>query len=180
MKPLLLAVGCAALGVADLAWIDLALVPQALTEPVLPAPAVVKPAPIELTEATPAPNPTPMPRPPVSAPSFFTVHFDIDQETPTATSTHELEAVARLLADDPSLEARLDGYADRTGPPLHNETLSCQRAAAVATVLADRGIDRARMAVAGHGAHAPVARGPDSASMAQNRRVEIHVENRRP
>ncbi len=67
------------------------------------------------------------------------------------------------------------GHTDSQGDDAYNLTLSQQRAVAVATVLANQGIDQRRFYIEGKGETSPVASNATEAGRAQNRRVEIQL-----
>lgn len=85
-------------------------------------------------------------------------------------------AVALALRYNP---IRVEGHTDgRFQPTAEYPTawaLSVARAVAAARYLADRGIARERISVAGYGDHRPAVRGDSPARQARNRRVEIVV-----
>lgn len=80
-----------------------------------------------------------------------------------------LERVAG--ADQPRL--RIDGYTDSQGPAHYNQTLSENRAQAVADWFLARGIDPTRVTVEGHGEASPVASNGTEEGRQHNRRVEV-------
>lgn len=71
----------------------------------------------------------------------------------------------------------LEGYTDSVGDRQANLDLSRERAQAVADVLADLGVDPARMQVVGYGEAFPVTDNASNRGRAQNRRVEIVFSN---
>ena len=72
---------------------------------------------------------------------------------------------------------RIEGYTDSVGDRQANLDLSRERAQAVADVLADLGVDPARMQVVGYGEAFPVTDNASNRGRAQNRRVEIVFSN---
>lgn len=71
------------------------------------------------------------------------------------------------------------GHTDATGSAQGNQQLSERRAKAVASILAEQGIDRERMFFQGAGASRPIADNSDSLQRGKNRRVEIVEVNDR-
>jgi OmpA-OmpF porin, OOP family len=65
------------------------------------------------------------------------------------------------------------GHTDSTGTAGFNETLSKNRAKAVADALVKTGIPLARLQVAGYGPAKPVAPNDTEAGKLQNRRIEF-------
>lgn len=108
----------------------------------------------------------------------FAVRFRTDSATPPEDATAGLDALASLLRAAPSLEVRLDGYADPRGDSAHNQALSLARAAAIRDRLVSAGVDPDRIRVTAHGALADPAGEPAGGSddWALQRRVDIRLE----
>ena len=108
----------------------------------------------------------------------FSVGFRSNSAEPPEQAAGSLDALALLIAAVPSLEVRLDGYADPRGDQLHNMSLSAARAAAIRDQLVAAGIPESRIRMAGHGAPATdgeaLAADPDG--WALQRRVDIRLE----
>ena len=100
--------------------------------------------------------------------SFDTGRADIKPELRSV-----LDAFASGLKDDASTRVRIIGHTDSTGSDAINDPLSLQRARAVGTYLADRGIAPTRIETEGRGSHQPVADNSTAEGRAKNRRVEI-------
>lgn len=109
----------------------------------------------------------------------FAVSFRTDSATPPEDATAGLDALASLLGAAPSLEVRLDGYADPRGDSAHNQALSLARAVAIRDHLVNAGVNPDRIRVTAHGALAdPVGEpGGGSDDWALQRRVDIRLEN---
>ena len=67
------------------------------------------------------------------------------------------------------------GHTDDTGSDAHNQDLSQRRAVAVATILANQGIDQRRFYIEGKGETDPIASNANETGRSQNRRVEIQI-----
>lgn len=67
------------------------------------------------------------------------------------------------------------GHTDSSGSDAYNQTLSVNRAQAVANVLSANGVQTARIATKGYGESQPKASNADEAGRAVNRRVEIRL-----
>lgn len=74
-------------------------------------------------------------------------------------------------------EISVEGHADARGRAEYNVRLSLQRAETVRDELANGGLDRERMRVVGHGESQPIADNETEDGRAQNRRVEIVIED---
>jgi outer membrane protein OmpA-like peptidoglycan-associated protein len=92
-------------------------------------------------------------------------------------SFKSLDEVVGLLKADESLMINIDGHTDSTGKREKNLQLSANRADAVKTYLAGKGIAENRMTATGFGPDKPVADNKKSAGRAKNRRVEMTVRN---
>ena len=91
------------------------------------------------------------------------------------TSFIELNKVAELLKDNPSLTIQISGYTDNVGKPADNLLLSVNRAKAVVTYLQSKGIDGKRLVGKGFGEANPIASNNVETGKSQNRRTELSV-----
>jgi outer membrane protein OmpA-like peptidoglycan-associated protein len=101
------------------------------------------------------------------------VQFDTGKATIRPESEKILAEVASMLAAQPQLRLAIEGHTDNVGSASANKPLSQQRAQAVVTSLAGRGIAGARLTAAGFGSEKPVADNATEAGRAKNRRVEL-------
>lgn len=89
-------------------------------------------------------------------------------------STPTLKEIGDMLKAHPELKLTIEGHTDNVGSATANQTLSEQRAAAVAHYLETNfQIDAARVATKGYGASKPVASNDTQEGRQQNRRVEL-------
>jgi len=85
-----------------------------------------------------------------------------------------LKEIASTLKEHAELKVLIEGHTDNVGTPASNLTLSDARAAAVkAALVADFGIDAARITTKGLGDTKPTVPNTTAQGRAQNRRVEI-------
>ena len=99
--------------------------------------------------------------------ALYGIYFDTDKADLKPESAPTLAEMAGFLAAEPGLEVVIVGHTD-------NHSLSHRRAQAVRQALvADYGIDPARLTAAGAGFLAPVAANTSEAGRALNRRVEM-------
>jgi outer membrane protein OmpA-like peptidoglycan-associated protein len=82
-----------------------------------------------------------------------------------------LMRLSQILASQPALAVRVEGYSDSDGA----EALSSQRAAAVRDVLVRSGIPSSRVSAQGFGASRPLASNGSASGRRENRRVEIVI-----
>jgi outer membrane protein OmpA-like peptidoglycan-associated protein len=90
---------------------------------------------------------------------------------PDAAKTLDEAVEALLYWSDVKVE--IGGYTDNRGTAVKNKALSLDRAKAVKTYFASKGINPARLEVKGYGSENPVADNNTPEGQAQNRRVEV-------
>lgn len=86
-----------------------------------------------------------------------------------------LNQVAQTLTQYPKTMIDVLGYTDSTGSEAYNQTLSEQRAQAVASYLIAQGVQPVRMMTHGYGESNPIASNDTESGRALNRRVEIKI-----
>ncbi len=86
-----------------------------------------------------------------------------------------LDSVAKTLNEHPELRVKAVGHTDNTGQLSLNETLSRNRAQAVANYLIGKGVAASRMTTEGRGPHDPIASNDTVEGRAANRRTEIYL-----
>lgn len=103
------------------------------------------------------------------------IFFDTKKTELKPESIVELNNIAELLAENPSLKIQIIGYTDNVGKPADNLALSRGRAVAVVNYLIDQGIEAGRLSFAGKGEANPVADNATEEGRARNRRTELKV-----
>ncbi len=88
-----------------------------------------------------------------------------------------LNSVAQVLKEYNKTSIQVTGHTDSTGGAQLNQTLSENRAAAVAQYLASQGISQARLHSNGFGPRYPIASNDTAEGRAANRRVELQILN---
>jgi len=94
-----------------------------------------------------------------------------------ASSFAVLDEVATLLNQHPTLELSIEGHTSADGSYATNIKLSQQRADKVKTYLESKGISALRLKAKGFGPDQPLNDGKTAAQKAQNRRVELKLNN---
>ena len=103
------------------------------------------------------------------------ITFPVNSFTIQPQFQQTLNDVAQTLGSYNSTYVDVLGHTDSTGSEASNQTLSVNRAQAVANYLKSRGVVSARIGVRGYGETAPIASNDTEEGRAQNRRVEIKV-----
>lgn len=104
------------------------------------------------------------------------IFFDVNKATLRPESNAEMERLVQLMKDVPSLKIEISGHTDNTGSASLNEVLSQQRAEAVVSYLAQKGIAASRMTAKGYGSSKPIASNNSEDGKQQNRRTEFEIK----
>lgn len=137
-----------------------------------------EPPPPPVAQAEPPPPPPP-PAPPTKRRIVLrALHFDFDKATIRSDARPVLDEAVRTLKEEPGIIVIAEGHTDSVGSEQYNQRLSLRRAEAVKDYLVRNGIDASRIRVEGRGESNPVASNATAEGRAQNRRVELRVENR--
>lgn len=137
-----------------------------------PTPTLPPPPPME-----PTPEPTPEPPPPVKKRIVLRgVNFPFNSSEIGEASGPVLDEAVRQLGDNLEVLVVVIGHTDNVGTDLYNQGLSIRRAEAVFRYLVNRGIAPERLTVEGKGESEPVASNDTEDGRAQNRRVDLKVE----
>jgi outer membrane protein OmpA-like peptidoglycan-associated protein len=128
----------------------------------------------------PAPPPPPPPvavaPPPVKKKIVLRgVNFDFDKYDIRPDAVPILDEAAKTLKEYGDVTVSVDGYTDSIGTEEYNQALSLRRANAVKSYLERQGVPAGRMTVRGFGESNPVASNATPEGRAQNRRVELIV-----
>lgn len=104
------------------------------------------------------------------------VYFETGKAELTESSKAQIANIITLLKAFPDVKVKMGGYTDNTGAEDVNMRVSGERAATVAKMLTDGGVDSARVASEGYGANHFVCEANDTDECrAQNRRVDIRI-----
>jgi OmpA-OmpF porin, OOP family len=153
-------------------------------------------APATTCVAPPPPPPAPAPAEPVAPPPAApprkaelkgekielkdTVDFKVGSAELLHSSDALLVEVVLIMKEHTEIaRIRIEGYTDSTGVKQRNQKLSEARAASVKTYLVGHGVAAARMTTKGFGPEHPIADNGTQGGRAQNRRVEIRIQERK-
>lgn len=106
------------------------------------------------------------------------IFFEVNKYEITQESQIELDKVVQLLSENPTVKILISGHTDNVGTPASNLTLSNNRAKAVISYLASKGISPARLSSKGFGETQPVADNKTEEGKAMNRRTEMKVTSK--
>ncbi len=103
--------------------------------------------------------------------------FAFDKSDLLPSSQRKLDELAEALKKVPTQQRiEIEGHADARGPQDYNEQLSFLRAQAVEDYLVSRGVNREQFEVRGFGESRPIADNRTAEGRANNRRVEIVIQ----
>jgi outer membrane protein OmpA-like peptidoglycan-associated protein len=101
------------------------------------------------------------------------ITFATDSANLTPRFTNVLDSVALVLKEYKQTIVEVAGHTDNTGASDYNQSLSQQRAQAVANQLAGKGVTAERIVTVGAGETRPVASNDTANGRQLNRRVEL-------
>jgi outer membrane protein OmpA-like peptidoglycan-associated protein len=139
-----------------------------------------------VAEAKPEPvAPPPAPPPPPPKAEIKGKKIELNEKIEFKTASHELanatdpvlEEVVKIMKDHPEIvRIRIEGHTDSVGTSKYNQKLSDRRANTVKEYLISHDIEASRLTSKGFGLTRPIADNKTETGRAQNRRVEIHIE----
>jgi len=103
------------------------------------------------------------------------IFFDFDHSELRPESFPELNRIAALMADKPSMQIELRGHTDNVGTHDHNQQLSSQRAFSVQKYLISKGVNASRIDARGFGETKPISNNDSEINRQLNRRVEFVI-----
>lgn len=103
------------------------------------------------------------------------IFFETNKATIKPESAAELERVAKLLKENPTIRLEISGHTDNVGSYRANQRLSEQRAKSVVDYLISQGVESSRLEYKGYAFNQPIADNNTPEGRAQNRRVEFKV-----
>jgi outer membrane protein OmpA-like peptidoglycan-associated protein len=104
------------------------------------------------------------------------VTFDFNRADVKQEFRDSLYQLAQTLREYEATTIDVVGHADSVGDDAYNQSLSERRAASVAQVLTQSGVQPVRIVTAGYGESRPVASNETPDGRARNRRVEIRLQ----
>ena len=101
--------------------------------------------------------------------------FNTGSATLQPQSERQIDNIATVLSNCPSVHLNIAGFTDNVGPVESNLNLSRDRAKAVVAELVSKGISPGRLSAEGYGEDHPVADNSSAEGRAQNRRAAMAV-----
>ena len=101
------------------------------------------------------------------------VYFDFDTSNVSGDFSALLDAHAKFLNANTSVNVLVEGHADERGTPEYNIALGERRAKAVVTYLENMGVAASQLSIVSYGEEKPMVTGSDNAAFAKNRRAVI-------
>jgi outer membrane protein OmpA-like peptidoglycan-associated protein len=154
---------------------EVAPAPAPEVVPVEPEVVEVEEAPAEeveirIEQVEPAVEPTPD----ISdALRFENVEYDLGGYEISDAFQHNLNELAELLKNNPSVKIEILGYTDDSGQEVFNKALSLKRADIVKNYLVRQGVDATRITTTGMADANPIAPNTTLEGRQKNRRVEV-------
>jgi outer membrane protein OmpA-like peptidoglycan-associated protein len=106
------------------------------------------------------------------------LEFAVQSAVLTEDSKKELDKLAKILNDKPTITIRLEGHTDVIGATDLNLKLSQQRVQSTKKYLLSKGINGKRSSTKGFGGTRPITNGTSEEERKKNRRVEIVILSR--
>lgn len=103
------------------------------------------------------------------------IFFESNSSILTSSSKSEINRIAKILNENPTLKIEISGHTDNVGDDNYNQNLSEKRAKSVVNALIKLGIASTRLEYKGYGENDPVASNLNDEGRAENRRTEFKV-----
>ena len=91
------------------------------------------------------------------------------------TSYPELDKLANMMLENPTITIQLEGHTDNVGDRFKNMRLSQDRVASVRNYLIQQGVEGERIMGKGYGGSKPIADNSQEITRRLNRRVEFVI-----
>lgn len=106
------------------------------------------------------------------------IFYDFDKAVLRSESMTELNRLAALLQENPTLAIEISSHTDGLGSETYNQRLSQDRAQACVDYLSGKGIAATRLRAKGYGKSQPIADNATEEGRQLNRRTEFSITNK--
>ena len=103
------------------------------------------------------------------------IFFDYNKSDLRDESYPELNRVVKLLFENPNININIQGHTDNIGDAKYNQTLSENRAKAVADYIISKNVGKDRITFQGYGSEKPLTSNDTEEGRQLNRRVEFII-----
>lgn len=103
------------------------------------------------------------------------IFFQTGSDVIKKESFDDLDNLVKLMNEETSVKAEIQGHTDNVGDAAKNKALSQKRADAVMKYLVSKGIDASRLTAVGYGQEKPIEDNKTATGKAKNRRVEFKL-----
>lgn len=103
------------------------------------------------------------------------IQFAVNSAALLSEGKSELDKLAQLMQQNPTMEILLTGHTSSEGSAVINRELSLKRVRSCKDYLSQKGIDESRITIRGFGPDQPIAPNDTETNRAKNRRVEMKV-----
>lgn len=104
------------------------------------------------------------------------IQFETGKAVIRQVSYQDIDEIVAIMNQYGWTRFRIEGHTDNVGDAAKNKVLSDNRATAVKDYIISKGINSERLTTEGFGSQKPIASNSSVNGRAQNRRVEIHLE----
>ncbi|MFT6195529.1 MAG: peptidoglycan-associated lipoprotein [Cognaticolwellia sp.] len=101
------------------------------------------------------------------------VYFDFDRSTVSGDFVAILEAHAKFLNENSTVNVLIEGHADERGTPEYNIALGERRAKAIETFLENMGVSATQLSTVSYGEEKPMVKDRSEGAFAKNRRAVL-------
>lgn len=103
------------------------------------------------------------------------ITFEVNSADLNESSYAELDRVAKLMKDNPTINIEISAHTDNVGSETYNLRLSKRRASSVETYLLEQSVSDSRLISKGYGESKPAFPNDTDENKAKNRRVELKI-----
>jgi outer membrane protein OmpA-like peptidoglycan-associated protein len=103
------------------------------------------------------------------------IHFESGKSVLMSRSNRELNRLADVLIQNPTMKIKIQGHTDSVGDHQDNQQLSMNRATAVMNYLIENSVNSKQLSAIGFGDSKPIMSNSNEEGRKKNRRVEFLI-----